>query len=123
MNVTTEMIQDILTKNPELTSMGNAQPDRSRINSTETAILRAALSSEPSRAAIENLTTWIEANMAPQIQINLGHSSYGLKHIAEAAGAGYSANGEFIIAALLCGYRMSPHYITHHSTCRNRKLD
>lgn len=66
---------------------------------------RAALLTPGSVAEIERLCHWIDGNLSPQKSTNRRHTSYGLKHIAERE-IGYVSNGQFIVAALLCGYRM-----------------
>ena len=61
--------------------------------------------------------------------INTRHSSYGLKHIVEKRlPSGYCSNGQFILVALHCGFRMSGSYnvcfniaeksITPNAACR-----
>jgi hypothetical protein len=51
---------------------------------------------------------WL-ADIRPIKTINLNHTSYGLKHIAEPE-IGYTTNGAFIAAAVHCGfpYRTRP---------------
>lgn len=65
---------------------------------------RADLTTASSLAEVESLCEWIGRNLSPSKGINRRHTSYGLKHIAERE-IGYRSNGQFILAALLLGYR------------------
>jgi hypothetical protein len=56
-----------------------------------------------STAEIDEACKWIQANLEPSAKINRGANSYGIKHYAEKE-AGYTSNGCFIAAALMCGY-------------------
>lgn len=65
--------------------------------------LRAHLLDDESIAQIGKVCDWINANLEMQKTTNLRMSSYGLKHVVEKE-IGYVSNGQFIVAALLCGY-------------------
>jgi hypothetical protein len=47
---------------------------------------------------------WLQTHIRPIKTINLNHTSYGLKHIAERE-IGYIPNGVFVAAAIIAGYR------------------
>jgi hypothetical protein len=64
-----------------------------------------ALLGEGSICQIRKACDWIQSNIEPSKMINYKRTSYGMKHITEKE-TGYISNGEFITAALLCGYRM-----------------
>lgn len=53
---------------------------------------------------INKAAQWISTNMVKVSAINRRNSSYGLKHVCE-KDIGYVSNGEFIIAAILLGYK------------------
>ncbi|MEZ4678877.1 MAG: hypothetical protein R2932_32135 [Caldilineaceae bacterium] len=67
-----------------------------------------ALLDEDSIGAIKAAMRWIYRNLRPAKSFCRYSSSYGLKHTAE-ADIGYLFNGEFIVAALLCGYDIKKH--------------
>lgn len=106
MNVTTESIQAILVNHPKLHDGGYGIPKKMGYTENDFSILRSHLLTAESLEAIGRMVAWIETNMEPRDRDNPLHSSYGLKHIAERDGAGYASNGEFIVAALICGYRL-----------------
>lgn len=81
-------------------------PKKMGYTENDLSILRSSLLSSDSLESIGRMVTWIEKNMEPWGRANSLHSSYGLKHLAEHDGAGYASNGEFIVAALLCGYKL-----------------
>lgn len=71
---------------------------------------RQDLLTDESLAEVDQLCDWIEQNLSLSKGINYRHTSYGLKHIAERE-TGYVTNGQFILAALIMGYRMGkPNY-------------
>jgi len=68
-------------------------------------VWRAALLDASSIVQIQKTCEWIKENFEQQKTVNYRHTSYGLKHIVEKK-TGYISNGQFIVAALLCGYTM-----------------
>lgn len=127
MKTFTARVTDLIHRHPLLSDGGYGV---SRDYANKHTAWRASLVTPGSIAEIERLVEWIDGNLTPQRTINRRHSSYGLKHIAERE-TGYISNGQFIVAALLCGYRMEskPHYnpsfnITEASIQRTiRRLD
>jgi hypothetical protein len=53
---------------------------------------------------VEYCIDWIRKYMKPHTMINLGHTSYGLKHIVEDFRGEYVSNGSFAYAAIKEGY-------------------
>ena len=71
---------------------------------------RGDLLTDDSLIEVDQLCDWIDCCLSPGKTINYRHTSYGLKHIAERE-TGYVTNGQFILAALIMGYRMGkPNY-------------
>lgn len=66
---------------------------------------RAHLLEPRSVEQIQKTCEWIKTNLEPQKTVNYRRTSYGLKHIVEKT-TGYISNGQFIVAALICGYTM-----------------
>ena len=95
-------VEKLLEQHPLLSDGGYGRPKDYWDKHTA---WRAALVTPTSIVEIERLCHWIDGNLSPQKSINRRHTSYGLKHIAERE-IGYITNGQFIVAALLCGYRM-----------------
>jgi hypothetical protein len=61
---------------------------------------------DPSTAkTIFKVCAWLQVNTVYTKKLNRMHDSYGWKHIVEKE-TDYGSNGEFIVAALLCGYEM-----------------
>lgn len=95
-----QQVQRTLNNHPALHDGGYG-----RQRGKELAALRSALMTPASVLAIDNLVCWLSLNIAPTCAINKRHSSYGLKHIYERFTSEYCSNGQFITAALICGYR------------------
>jgi hypothetical protein len=65
---------------------------------------REELASPESAAEIAAAADWIAEHWAPRKTLNTWHTSYGLKHVYEAAAGQYVTNGQFIVAMLLAGF-------------------
>lgn len=52
------------------------------------------------------LLNWIESNCVQRKSMNINHSSYGLKHIAEEGIHEYVSNEELIGAMIKSGYKL-----------------
>ena len=107
-----EQIQAILHQHPLLHDGGYGEIRR-RCARPRTAE-RAALLTPASVATIDNTVYWLALNIEPIRTINRRHSSYGLKHIFEADMGEYCSNGQFIVAALICGYGAD---LSHYNVC------
>lgn len=63
---------------------------------------------EALRSELEDISwtmQWLRENVRPIKTINMRHSSYGWKHVAERyAPHGYLTNGVLIASAMMCGY-------------------
>lgn len=97
----THRVQTILDAHPLLHDGGYGTPKGYKADLAE---WRAHLTAPDSLAEIETLADWIDRNLLRAKSINYRHTSYGLKHIAERQ-IGYVSNGQFIVAALLLGYK------------------
>ncbi len=96
--ITTQDIQAILDEHRGLHYHGNSHycgPDLAGRNE---------LLTPDSVATIGRVCGWLNANIAHTKQVTRFCGSYGLKHIAERHIGEYVSNGQFIVAALLCGY-------------------
>jgi hypothetical protein len=63
---------------------------------------------------------YLAKNIRKRTTINKNYSSYGLKHIIEYE-VGYMSNGEFILSALLAGFKMYNEYSINPSFNMNTK--
>lgn len=99
-----QQIEGILEQHRLLSDYGYGSYPNSK-GMQEHQALRAALLTPDSVEAIAKLCGWIRTNLRERLNVNNRHSSYELKHIAE-KDVGYVSNGQFIVAALLCGYKM-----------------
>lgn len=97
-----DKIEKLLQQHPLLHDGGFGHQRSYKVDLDE---WRAVLVTPASIAEIVSLCQWIDDNLLPQKHINNRHTSYGLKHIAERE-IGYVSNGQFIVAALLCGFRL-----------------
>jgi hypothetical protein len=94
--------EQVLEELPQLTAFGIGVfwTHRHRVGEFEKE--RQALVS--AKARVQEIAQWVFRNLEPQKGINTKHTSYGYKHIAERE-IGYVANGEFIAAAVMVGFR------------------
>ena len=60
----------------------------------------------PCEEQIDLARAWLRENCEPRKTINRDRSSYSFKHDAERATGGYIANGAFLVAAQLEGYKL-----------------
>jgi hypothetical protein len=98
---TTSDIQQILDQHPQLHFDGYGRRTGETLERFRVELLI------PESVEIINLVVdWLKANITPTHTINVRHSSYGLKHLAERVIGEYVGNGQLIVAALLCGYKM-----------------
>lgn len=95
-------VEQIMKAHPMLPDGGYGHQRSYKVDIAE---LRRWLLNDESLSEIERLCAWIKSNLSPSKSINYRHSSYNLKHLAERE-TGYVSNGQFIVAALLLGYRM-----------------
>jgi hypothetical protein len=106
-----ESLESVLKKYEDLIDVGFTNPKRGESDVAYKArIVDGRLTLIRSFGEIEAAITWIELHleMSPKI-CRISHS-YGLKHYAEKE-AGYTSNGVFIAAMLMCEYeceRCSP---------------
>lgn len=109
--VTLSEVEKILQQHPLLSDGGYGIQ---RDHADKHTAWRAALLTDASLEAIDKLCDWLHLHISPAKSINCRHGSYSLKHVAEPM-IGYTTNGQFIVAALLCGYRMEkkPGYNPH----------
>lgn len=107
-----QQVQHILKEHPRLHDGGYGEL-RGRCHRPRTNE-RAALLSPASVRTIDNIVVWLALRIEPTRTINRRHTSYGLKHIYEAETSEYCSNGQFITAALLCGYGAD---FSHYNPC------
>lgn len=108
--MTRDEVNSILQQHPRLNFGGyGLGRDDGRLTYAERTVklggLRSRLLGDESIAQIGKVCDWIKANLEMQKTTNSHMSSYGLKHVVEKE-TGYVSNGQFIVAALLCGYRI-----------------
>jgi hypothetical protein len=96
-----------MVKIPELNACGvGLYPHHARLPVPERDKLLADERTELRRCGDRVAATveWLQKHIRPIRTINLNHTSYGLKHIAERE-IGYIPNGVFVAAAIVAGYR------------------
>ena len=95
----------VITSEPRLTWEGfgagyfTRTPQERRV---AFANARAELRGKADR--VNRICEWLEANIASRKTIDPSAGSYGLKDLAERDLGWYLSNGEFIAAAIICGY-------------------
>jgi hypothetical protein len=104
----TDLMQDIMRREPELTDFGFGLFDgRKRTEDeyeTEFKRNRKIMLEPRSLEQFERARLWLRRQRKIK-HMNLSRSSYGLKHIAE-PDIGYVTNGIFIAAAIAEGFRI-----------------
>ncbi len=108
MTVDEALILEIMGEHPGLTAFGMGiyreltapiRKEREREFEEEREALRRSVDD------IVWTVQWLERNIQPIKSVNMKHSSYRLKHIAEVTSPNhYLYNGVFILAALALGY-------------------
>lgn len=113
MNPTKQDLNRLLSRYPELSYFGwGVYDQRSKTKAeidTELKSLRDELISDHAIAQIDRCREWMEP-IGKVKAISEAHSSYGLKHKVErhyrdSIDDAYIANGAFVAAALLCGFK------------------
>lgn len=106
-------IEAILAMHPALHSDGYGVKRglHGRLSAADREAQRRALLTDESIAIIDHARAWIEQHFQPIATINENRTSYTLKNVYEyhvaTTGQGIRVtNGQFIVALLLCGYRM-----------------
>lgn len=97
---TQDDIFNVLTQYPSLNFAGGNRG----VKQTDEEFLAGRSKLYNSADRINQICDWIQANTYQTRHLNTKQTSYGWKHTCE-KDIGYVANGEFILAALLCGYR------------------
>lgn len=101
--VTGRDVAAVLERYPLLSWAGNGYGPSWQGHNAMLKEFRGRLLADSSVTSVGRMRDWITANLVPRKAFINGPSSYRLKHIAERAGAGYSSNGEFLVAAILAG--------------------
>lgn len=104
MAITRENIERVLAEHPKLHDLGYGET--TGVGGQPVEQNREILLQPSAIEVINTMVGWIRQNLVARKAINKLRTSYGLKHLAE-KDVGYSSNGEFIVAMLLSGYRMS----------------
>lgn len=84
-------------------------PDLTRDGFRPSDWLRTFFShSPPDLVCVDESVAWILKNHARihRKSINLRITSYGMKHVVEEETGKYVSNGDFICAAIMCGYKI-----------------
>lgn len=128
--VTPAMVKRVLSehRNLHMLGYGNLRQVSQRFTPDQIEGYRAELLTGDSVKRIDAACLWVERNLRYADCFNRKTTSYGLKHAAEPA-IGYVTNGQFIVAMLLCEFRLgepvqyNPNFnITHASVKRAWKL-
>lgn len=94
----------IMTQEPTLTRFGFGVYDGTSKADRDAKLTQGRAELREQSGRVEEICEWIRLHLRPIQSINSHRSSYGLKHIVE-HDIEYVANGEFIAAMLMCGYR------------------
>lgn len=123
--VTRAMVEKVLHEHRHLHMLGygNLRLRSERFTTEQIKGYNAELLTPDSVSRIDTTCAWIEVNFRLGDYINHKSTSYGMKHVAEPA-IGYITNGQFIVAMLLCEYRMgkpvayNPHFNVRHDSVK-----
>jgi hypothetical protein len=99
-------LEQVMTREPTLTRFGFGVYDDMSKADRPAALENGRQELRESAERVKEIGEWIGLHLKPTQRLNPYRSSYGLKHIVE-NDIDYVANGEFIAAMLMRGYRYS----------------
>jgi hypothetical protein len=97
-------LEAIMAQEPTLSRFGFGVYDSVSSADREAKLAESRQQLRDHAERVNEICEWIWLHLRPTTRINQNRSSYGLKHIVEHDLA-YVANGEFIAAMLMRGYR------------------